>query len=222
MMRFLILYLFTFCIFTPTTAALHPNDFDWEIKKQRNGIKIYSADQHKETGIVPIKAQLTLNHSMPKILSVLANTKRKKEWIPKLEETFIVEQKSKYERIEYARYNSPWPFLDRTFVIATKGRINKKENSIFIDIHSVTHPKVPVNPKYIRGYTYLGSVYLKGLEKEKTFVEITLLTDFKGDIPIWIINLLQANWPFKMFTKLKTQLAKKDIEIWPEFKDYNP
>jgi hypothetical protein len=202
--------------------ALKPSDFAWALSKEKDGIKIFSAPQHKETGIVPIKAQTVLNHTMPKILSVLATTERKQEWIPKLAEAYIVEQKSKYERVEYARYSSPWPFNDRAFVISTKGRYNPKENTVFIDIHSTEHEKVPLNPDHVRGQTYIGSVYMKGLTKDTTFFEITLLTDFKGNIPTWIINIVQAKWPFKMFSNLKSQLDKKDIKIWPEFNSYDP
>lgn len=221
-MKTLLTALVCLSFFSSTTAALHPNDFNWELKKEKKGIKIFRADRHKETGIVPIKAQTVLNHSMPRILSVLANTNRKREWIPKLEEAYIIEQKSKYERIEYARYDSPWPFEDRAFVISTKGRYNQKDNTIFIDIHSTNHAKVPENPEHVRGHTYIGSVFMRGIEKEKTFFEITLLTDFKGEIPTWIINIVQASWPFKMFSNLKLQLEKKDIEIWPEFTNYDP
>jgi hypothetical protein len=139
-----------------------------------------------------------------------------------LVEAYIVEQKSKYERIEYARYDSPWPFLDRAFVISTGGRYNEKDKTIYIDIHSTTHKLVPENPDHVRGKTYIGSVFMRGIDKEKTFFEITLLTDFKGDIPTWIINIVQASWPFKMFTNLKAQLEKPDIKIWPEFESYDP
>lgn len=220
-MKKLILF-FLFSVSAYSSIAMHPDDFDWKLSKVKDGIKIFSAPQHKETGIVPIKAQTVLNHAMPRILSVLATTERKKEWIPKLEEAFIVEQKSKYSRIEYARYDSPWPFNDRAFVISTKGRYDKKENTVFIDIHSTEHEKVPHNPDHVRGKTYIGSVYMKGLTKNTTFFEITLLTDFKGNIPTWIINIVQGKWPFKMFSNLKAQLEKDDIKIWPEFNSYDP
>ncbi len=205
-----------------SSLALHPDDFTWEESKEKDGIKIFRADRHKETGIVPIKAQTVLNYPMPRILSVLADTNRKMEWIPKLVEAYIIEQKSKYQRIEYARYDSPWPFNDRAFVISTLGKYDKKENSVFIEIKSTEHPKVPLKPEHVRGKTYIGSVYMKGLTKDTTFFEMTLLTDFRGNIPSWIINIVQKKWPFKMFNNLKKQLAKEDIKIWPEFQSYNP
>ncbi len=196
--------------------ALHPDDFKWEIDKDRRGIKVFKAPRHEETGIIPIKAQTVLDFPISRVLTVLADTKRKAEWIPKLDEAYIIEEKSKYSRIEYARYSAPWPFHDRSFVISTKGRYDPKERTIFIDIQSTTHDKAPLNPKYVRGKTYIGSVFLKYVEENKTFFEITLLTDFRGNIPAWIINLVQSSWPFKMVDNLTAQLKKDDIVI-PEF-----
>ena len=217
-----IILLITLATLCSSIHALHPDDFNWKVKEEKKGIKILTAPRHEETGIVPIKAQTILNHSMPKILSVLATTERKKEWIPKLLKAYVVEKKNKYERVEYALYDSPWPFNDRAFVISTSGRYNKKENKIFIDIHSIDHPKVPHNKDHVRGNTYIGSVFMRGIAADKTYFEITLLTDFKGSIPTWIINLVQGNWPYKMFSNLKKQLAKDDIKIWPEFTRYDP
>ncbi len=202
--------------------GMHPDDFEWKLKEEKDGIKVFSAPQHKESGVIPIKANTLIHYSLPRILSVLATTERKKEWIPNLMEAYTVEKKSKYERVEYTLYDSPWPFDDRAFVISTKGRYNEKDQTIFIDIESMEHEKVPLNPDHVRGKTYIGSIFMRGVNQEETFFEITLLTDFKGNIPTWIINMVQKKWPYKMFKNIKTQLAKDDIQIWPEFQNYNP
>lgn len=215
--------LLTFIFFLSFSSfAMHPNDFAWKLKEEKDQIKVFSAPRHKETGIVPIKANTIIHDSLPRILSVLAETDRKKEWIPNLLDAYTVEKISKYERVEYTLYDSPWPFYDRAFVISTKGRYNEKDNTIFIDISSTEHEKVPLNPKHVRGKTYIGSIYMKGLATKETFFEITLLTDFKGNIPTWIINLVQKKWPYKFFTNIKAQLSKDDIKIWPEFQSYDP
>ena len=215
-------FLIIFCaLYSSLAFSLKPSDFDWKIKEEKDGIKIYSAPKH-ESGIIPIKAETIIEDSMPRILSVIADTPRKPEWVPNLMKTHIVELKSKYSRVEYSLYDSPWPFDDRAFVISTNGKYNKKENSVFIDIRSIEHNKVPMNPDHVRGKTYIGSVYMKGLEKNKTFFQITLLTDFKGSIPSWIINLVQRKWPYKMFRNIKRQLKKDDIQTWDDFKSYDP
>lgn len=195
------------------TYALSQNDFEWQLSEEKGTIKVYNSDVHKSTGIVPIKATNILNHSMPKILSVIADVTRKKEWVPNLLKANIVEQKNKYERIEYALYDSPWPFHDREFIIQTKGSYNPKDKSIYIEIKSTKDSNVPLNTDYVRGFTHIGNVYMRYIDKEKTFFEIILLTDFKGNIPTWIINLVQRKWPYKLFRNLESQLIKNDIVL---------
>ncbi|MCP4913542.1 MAG: hypothetical protein GY909_10520 [Oligoflexia bacterium] len=212
-MKTLILFLFCQSLF-----ALTADDFDWHLKEEKNNIKVFSADVHKETGIVPIKAQTTFNHSVAKILSVISDTSRKKEWVPKLLKGYIVEETNEYDRVEYALYDSPWPFDDRAFVISTRGIYNKKDRSILIEIKSIPHDKVPLNPDFVRGETHIGNVYIKYLEPEKSFFEVILLTDFKGNIPTWIVNIVQAKWPYKMFDNLNRQLAKPGIKILEKYK----
>lgn len=219
-MKILILVLFSF--FYLNTFAMHPDDFAWKLKIEKEGIKIFTAPRHQESGIVPIKANTIIHDSIPRILTVLADTQRKKEWIPKLIEARIIEEKSKYERVEYTRYDSPWPLDDRSFVVSSKGRYNPKEQTLFIDITSVEHTKVPHNPDHVRGKTYIGSILLKTLGTKKTFFEMTLLNDFKGNVPSWIINMVQKKWPFKFFKNLKEQLAKEDIKVSPDFQAFSP
>ncbi len=202
--------------------SMHPDDFTWKLKEEKDQIKIFTAPRHEETGIIPIKANTIIHDSLPRILSVLATTERKKEWIPKLLDAYTVEKVSTYERVEYTLYDAPWPFHDRAFVILNKGRYNKEDNTLFIDMTSIEHKKAPLNSDYVRGHTYIGSVYMKGLSAGETFFEITLLTDFKGNIPSWIINMVQKKWPYKFFKNLKSQLTKDDIQIWPEFQNDNP
>ncbi|MDC1174535.1 START domain-containing protein [Bacteriovoracaceae bacterium] len=210
--------IFLLSLLCTSTFALTAEDFTWELKEERENIKVFSAKVHEQTGIVPIKAQTILNYSAEKILTVIADTKRKKEWVPKLLVGKVIEETSEYDRIEYALYDSPWPFYDRAFIISTNGIHNKKEKSILIEIKSVEHKDYPLNPDYVRGNTHMGNVYIRYIGPNKSFFQVTLLTDFKGNIPTWIVNMVQAKWPYKMFANLTKQLAKKDIVVLEKYK----
>jgi len=215
-----ILILSMFLLSCLNSMAMNPDDFAWELKKNKDGIKIYTAPQHEETGIVPIKADTTIDDSLPRILTVLADTERKKEWVPNLIEARTIEIKSKYELTEYSLYNSPWPLHDRSFVISNKGSFNPQNKTVFIEITSIEHPKVPHNSDYVRGNTYIGSIHLKALGPKKTSFEIILLTDFNGNVPAWIINIVQRKWPFGFFKNIKEQLSKDNIKVWPKFQEF--
>ena len=49
-----------------------------------------------------------------------------------------------------------------------------------------------------------------------TKVEVEVVTDPKGMIPSWIINLVQKSWPVKSIRNLVERASKEDIKIVPE------
>ncbi len=186
---------------------------DWEISSEKNGVTIYKAEKDEKTGIVPIKFKTILNYPPSRVLAILANAKRKKEWIPQLIYAETIKKISDMERYEYNIYNSPWPFSDRTFLIHLKSHINKEKREIITELRSVDLKEVPVKKDHVRGITYFGKVIVKNSVPGKTYLEMTLLTDFRGSIPTWVVNLVQGTWPKKMVAKINLQLEKKDIIV---------
>jgi len=212
-------YALIFSLITFTAQAITEKDITWEIFKRKNGVTVYQG-KHKDpkSGITPLKVSTILNHPPSRVIAVLVNSKRKLTWLPKLEESYPLEIISPFDRVEYSRYSSPWPFDDRTFVVKSTGVFDKKNQEVRIMIKSVDHPKAPKNKKYVRALTTFGVMRLKPLDNyTKTYYEMIFLSDFKGKIPIWIINMVSLNWPFKLFKALKRQLTKKDIVVPKEY-----
>ena len=204
---------------TCSILALSPDHFKWQPLKEKEGVRVYRAQRHEKTGIVPIKAESVVNFSVARILTVATDTKRKTEWVPKLLHSEVVEYHSKMSRVEYGLYDSPWPFNDRDFIILAKGKILKEKREFHISIHSIKHPKKPKYKGYVRGHTYIGNVYLKELGPNQTRVEIVLLTDFGGFIPAWIINMVQKKWPHSFFKNIRNRLADKNVVTNKEYEN---
>ena len=180
---------------------------------------IYKAKKDDKSGIVPIKFQTDLDYSPSRVLAVLAESSRKTEWIPKLKSARTVKLITDTQRVEYTIYNSPWPFDNRSFLIQIDSSVDYKKREIVSELHSITLPEVPVNKDLVRGSTYYGKVVVRGLGPGKTYLEMTLLADFKGNIPTWIVNIVQGAWPKNMVKNIKKQLKKSDIivpSIWKE------
>ncbi|MBD66091.1 MAG: hypothetical protein CME62_12845 [Halobacteriovoraceae bacterium] len=195
-------------------------DLQWEVASKAEGITVYTPKSfdHK-SGIVPIKFEGVLNHHASKVISVLADDTRKKEWLPRTEKTKILEKKSLSDFTVYYRYSSPWPFLDRDFVIRNLAEVNKEEKWVKVKLESVEHAKDPgrEDKSTVRGYSYGGYSIIQALDDHTTRVEMGFMNDFGGNIPTWIINIVQKKWPYGFIKNLRSQLAKKDIKINPDF-----
>lgn len=213
----LLLPLFFLFFSLSAEATLSREDYDamnWQQVENKNGIVVYEAEKEKELrGLIPLRVTTKFNHSLGRILSVIGDPTRKKEWVPYLEQAETVEMIDDNTRVEYTRYASPWPFQDRAFVVRIEGQYNPQSKSILVYMNSVVHPQIPENDKHIRGETYFGRVKLETISSTETDFDMIFVTDFKGNIPVWVINMIQKAWPRKLVERLNRQLAKEDIVV---------
>ena len=195
-----------------------PAKLEWRLYMKKDGITIYQADRHPETGLIPLKANTVLNHPVAKVLTVLNDRRRRVEWVPRLLESYTVEGLGTDNRIDYARYHAPWPFQQRTFVIRTHHKYNPATKGVVSTIESVEHPSIPLREDRTRAHSYKGTFLVRPLEGgQKSFAEISLLTDFKGYLPVWLVNIIQKKWPLRMFRGLRNHLDRDDVKVIPKF-----
>lgn len=215
-MRAHLIIVFTLLLSTKANA-LSGDDFVWKIANKRNGITVFKAEEH-ESGLVPIKVETILPFPPSRVLSVIANTERKQEWVPDLMVVNTVKKLNEYDKIEYSVYDSPWPFSDRSFLVHIKSIADIKGKKLTIKLNSVELAEAPINKKYVRGFTYNGDVVLKNDGTGNSYFQVLFLTDFKGNIPKWIVNMVQLGWPKKMIKSLTKQIKRDDIVIQEKFR----
>lgn len=193
-------------------------EIEWKQVSDKDGIIIYRPLNYKHSsGIVPIRFKAKLSENISKVLTVLSDNSRKVEWLPNAKEVKVLEQSSVESAIVYYRYEAPWPFHDRDFIVQNKGVLDKKNFRVYVELKSIEHVKDPKNNSHVRGIAYDGYSIIELDGKGSTMVEIAFLNDFGGMIPKWIINLVQKKWPYKFMKQLRSQLKKDDIKIIPEF-----
>ena len=144
---------------------------EWSEISNENGVEVFAAKGfNHESGLVPIKFKTTLNDSTARVLTVLADNKRKMEWVPRAVEARTLERKSETDITVYYKYDLPWPLNDRDFIVKNLGVYNKKENMISVDIRSVEHKDDPAlkNKDAIRGTTYDGYSIILPLRDNQT------------------------------------------------------
>lgn len=214
------LFLITNCL-TWAKPQSRLREINWKLISDKEGIKVYSPTNYlHHSGLVPIRFKTTVNYDVSRVLSVLADNGRKKEWLPNLAEVTPLEYKSDEEFIIYYRYDLPWPFQDRDFIIHNFGMVDMKNRVLQVNLLSTEHDKDPAkktSDSIVRGKTYDGYSIISFPEDDKTEIEMAFLNDFGGLIPKWVINMIQKNWPYNFMENLKKQIAKEDIVINPKY-----
>jgi len=217
---FLLLFFATIILFLPGSGRAEKNeqDFKWRIFSKNETVTIYKGEK-RASGIIPIKFDAIVDYPPSRVRSVLSATRRRPEWVPNMLEARIVERIGRYEKIEYLRYDFPWPFFDRSFILHTSTSFDPESQTLFTRIKSVDYPEVPRNRRYVRAHTYLGTTLTRpDASGQKTYLEVMFLTDMEGSIPKWIVNEIQAGWPEKIVNSLLKQLARDDIDVLEKWK----
>ncbi|RLA65442.1 MAG: hypothetical protein DRQ88_03160 [Epsilonproteobacteria bacterium] len=177
----------------------------WEEISNKDGIKVYTASVPGTT-VKGFKGETIMNDSIEKILYVIMDDEHRSKWVKRLKVSKMLEEISDYEAIMYQEIELPWPLKNRDFVFW--GKIERPEKGkVILKMKSVKHKDAPKTVG-IRGELLLSKYVLTSLGKSKTKIEVEILTDPKGLIPKWLVNMIQAQWPYKTFKAIGRQLKK--------------
>lgn len=183
--------------------------------------QIFSSKSHiiyeqniQELGLIAFKAEAILNIEMEKLITVLRDAKGSKKWSENLVHLEYINEISDLEAIVYEVRDFPWPFKDRDAVVKYKASINHERKSIYVTFNSINHPKYSVNTEYVRGILHYGLMEFWP-RKDGTKIELTILADPKGIIPLWVVNLFQKSFPTKFITQMEVEASKSNRESRP-------
>lgn len=176
----------------------------WEKINEKSNISVFSTEA-PGSDILKIKTQTIIIANISDIQSILNNVKHRKNWVPYLKESSIIEDVSSTENIEYSLFSAPWPASDRELVYKIT-HISNNEGSSVYEMRSTQHIQKPENDSRIRSDLMESTYILTALSDNKTQVELIYHADPKGWLPNWIINIIQRILPYFILKNLRTQV----------------
>jgi hypothetical protein len=202
--------LYAFLLLWPTAAAALPlqeaGSSPWALQSDRDGIALYSC-RVPGTGIVPVKAVMTLPASIEEISAVLEDAPRRSEWIARFGGSALLERKSDYDQTEYLRMSLPWPFVDRSSLVRVRISVSPDRNTATIAARSVTCCARTGLPELVRAEIYESSFQMRK-RPEGTEVTAVVFIDPQGQLPEWVVNLFTSKVSRKTLMGLRRQVAK--------------
>ena len=186
----------------------------WEKVTKKRGITIYKKNV-SNANVVAFKGVVEIDATPGKILFVLRDNGRRKEWVDRLLQSRILETTSNGDQVLYQEYKAPWPAENRDLVFLSKLRFQKSTGVYILEQKSVNHPKAPKTIG-VRAQIIKSSYTITPIKNGNTRLEVEILSDPKGDIPKWLVNAIQRSWPIKTLSSIKKQVKKsfvKEIKI---------
>jgi hypothetical protein len=227
-MKNLISYVFIFiCFFSFSTGASQEEqknkiskyfaNQEWKLIKEKDQVKIFSMEA-KGFDVIAFRSVGTLNAPIDQVMELLRRVEISTEWMPRLQEKYVIRDVSDYEAVTYSINDLPWPFTDREMVLNNRLVVHKQTNNMVVEIFSVEDEKAKRREKSIRAQVYLGQTWLKAISDKQTEVEVVILIDPKGKIPKWLVNLLQKNMPYKLLKGIERMASKSSFPVRDVYK----
>lgn len=147
-------------------------------------------------------------HTIPEILAVFLDNKRKKDWIPRLWINWAEDDpKILGKRIEYAEVLVPWPYYNRDILVRIDTQVSQNTNNVKLFAYSVQNDRI-IKKSNVRAIVHPSDLNLSYNDKTKeTLLETISFTDPGGYIPKWLVNFFQKDEAKILSLRLRSQLS---------------
>lgn len=178
---------------------------DWEQIDDRDGILVYR--KHVPgSPLYAFRGKGVIEAPAEKVGWVLADNAHRVEWVDRLVKSVVLEEPGPYEQVIYQHYKCPPGVSDRDFVYRAKA-FSKQDGSVVLEIASEIHAGAPPTVG-VRGELQMCSYVLSPAGPNKTHVDVIIMTDPKGALPDFLINLVQKSWPRNSLLAMRTHVRK--------------
>jgi len=190
----------------------------WERVSDEDRVRIYRWDS-PESPIRAFRAIAEIDAPIARVVSVITDTARLKEWMPSLSEARMLKEISPVERVQYTHIKTPFVIKDRDFILHGRAQFDSAQRAIVLRFSSADPSKFglePLKTDFIRGEILESSYRLSPIDQMKrTQIEFLVQVDPKGSVPKWIVNLFQGIYPRKTILALRKQAMRPDVVDHP-------
>lgn len=170
---------------------------EWRQLSDRDGILVW-AREFPDSEIKAFKGQTVMPLKAESIASVLfsEDVELAKKWVDLLDVVKVIERTSVDRALIYTEYHLPFPLNNRSFVSELIREYSPDGSKIYMRTKSIEHPDYPLaDAKGVRGVLHDSFFELEPLPDGGTRVTCQIFVDPKGNLPSWVINLVNQNWP---------------------------
>lgn len=179
----------------------------WEKIDDDGGIQVFRKEV-PGSSFLAFKGVATLDVPIEKLLWVLADNDHRTGWVDRLVESRILERKGEFDYVVYQHFSAPPLVSDRDYVY--RGRASRRAEWVVLELASITHPKAPPTVG-VRAELLKSSYALSPVGPNKTRVIVEIHTDPRGELPAFVVNLIQKSWPRNTLVNFAKQAKKSFV-----------
>jgi hypothetical protein len=186
------------------------SDTGWEKLRTEEGI-VVSRKEVEGSPFVAFRGEGDVDAPLLLSASVLVDIARDHEWVDSVVEARILHPVSATEYVTYSHVGTPAGMSDRDFVMSVTLTVEPAQKKIVVRMRSIDDPMAP-KTSYVRGQLKDSSFTLSASpDGKKTHVVAEIHCDPMGSVPSFMVNFFQNNWGYNTVSKLRKQVARKDV-----------
>lgn len=196
------MFLLSALLVTPSAQA---QELSWKQIYEQDGIVVSKSDV-PGTKLVAFRGETVMDASVGSVLRVLLDHEHRLDWVGRLVKNEVLEQDGPYDFVAYQVFNLPAPISDRDYVYRAVATHDPGTGVVTQSLQSVEHAQAPESVG-VRA-NLVNSRYVLTPQGGKTKVEVEILTDPRGTLPAWLVNMIQRSWPADTLGGIRAELGK--------------
>jgi hypothetical protein len=176
----------------------------WELIKNRDGIKIYTADSD-HSRFKQIKATCITQGTIDEVVSLFQDVEKQPQWVYSTRSAYIISKADENNFLYYVESSLPWPVADRYLV----ARMIIKENTekSILSIATLADSSSHISPSgKVRITHFIGKWTIREIGKQQLSIDYFLDIDPGGSLPASIANIFVSKGPYRTLSRLSELL----------------
>lgn len=193
---------------------------DWKKIGDEEGVEYFSKEI-PGTNIIAFRGVTLMDASASKISAVLLDSPRKKEWVDRVVEAYTIKHLNEWETLEYNHTKGVFIVSDRDFVFKARVAFDVPAKRVSFHLRSTEAAEMPDRQKadgIVRGILADSHYVLTEIAPGKTRVEVDILADPKGAVPVFVANLFQKSWPKRTLNGIRKETQRPELEDNPKYR----
>ena len=189
------------------------SEYDWKMVRDEDGIQVYLKSFWADD-IKSFRGIIHINSSVDSILAAILDINACSEWVHRCKKPLLLAQISFSESYHYQIHKLPFPAQNREFIFHSK--VTRSPQTGSVSIHMNAEPEfcqdnahlcslIP-ETNLVRVEHSHGHYLLEPIDKKKTRVTWTHHTNPGGNLPIWLINSLVKEMPYRTLQGLRKKV----------------
>ena len=183
-----------------------PAQTKWKLVKDQQGIKVYTGEIDN-VKFKSIRVVCTLDGSYEKLIKILSNVERHKDWVYKTKSATLLKKNTDHDFVYHSVTAMPWPMDNRDAVVHLV--INKENLPLSLIVDAQSEPaNIPKKEGLVRiPYSHASWVVTMS-STNKLQIEYIFRVNPGGSLPPWIVNMFADKGPYESFKKLAELLKQ--------------